>query len=126
MKPTETTSTGPEKLVLSSKSVCDIIESCARHKVVELKFQDLLISFSPQAERLPRPSGANTPVAEITDKQHSRQNREALTTDELRLRAEQLEELKITDPSLFEEMVRNGELLDDDSDDTDDGDDQSE
>lgn len=121
MKPTAMST---EKLGLSSVEVCSILQSCAQHKVMELKFQDLQVSFSKPTETLPGEAsvGATSrpPVKAMTDQQHSNNARAALEQDELLLREQQLEELKITDPAEYERQIRDGELEDDDTADSDD------
>lgn len=103
-----------------------IVKLCVKNNVKSLKWQGIELGFGEQAElssgdtsALPRDSVAKkTPVKEITDEQHSENSKRDLERDVLNLRADQIAELQITDPSAAESMILNGEL-DDDGGDTD-------
>lgn len=97
---------------LSSEAICVIIESCAKHGVAELKFQDLHVKFGKSAIQELGPQNSNSPEAEISEEQHEEQTAHAIEKDEVDLREEQLEELFLTDPMAAEEMLRNGEFED--------------
>ncbi len=98
---------------LAAQEICLIIEASAQHKVTLLKFGDLEIQFGPQADQqalLVPVNAYSTPGVEIPD--HDKINAETLRQNERELRVQQLEELKITDPSMYEEFVMQEGLED--------------
>lgn len=97
-----------DKISLSGKEICEIIELSAKNGATELKFGDLSIHFGPRADKSPKPT-----VAEITDDQHKTQNKEALEAEELRTRKEQIDLMLIEDPALAERLISQGDLEDD-------------
>lgn len=115
----------PATKALDSTEVCVIIESCAKHGVTSLKWGALEISFTPSGKR-PEETLANEqagadlaikahqtiPDAEISDKRHAENNKDALELNEIELREEQLAELQITDPLAAEQLIRDGDLED--------------
>ncbi len=106
---------------LAAQEICLIIESSAQHKVSLLKFGDLEIRFGPPAAeqaQLAQMYAQSTPGVEIPD--HDAINAETLRRNTSEIRAEQLEELKITNPSLYEEFVMQ-EGLEDVDDESGDG-----
>lgn len=116
----------PKNLGLSTEQVIQIMEASARCGVLILKFQGLYFQFGKKTEPVPAPPGGPTEhapknlVAEMTNNQHQKLAAAALEQSELELREEQLEELKITNPVLYEELVNQGELDEDDADSDDD------
>jgi len=104
------------KTDLSTQSVCSIIETCARYNVAKLQFRDLMLEFGQKPEQPPPGRTTATTVADMTEQEHQEQTKQALAEDELSLREQQLEELKITDPAEYERQIRDGELEDDDAD----------
>lgn len=103
---------------LDSAEVCVIIEACAKHGVVELKFHDLELKFGKQTEQgtgLPLNPGDNValpPVAVMTEKDHEKNTESVLEEEEISLRENQIAELQIDDPVAAEELIMNGELED--------------
>lgn len=124
-RPMEASELGTKKLGLSTDDVLRIIEASAHCKVLVLKFQGLEIEFGKQVEPDPTPGSPRTsalpktppPVAEMTVKEIKELAKEALEQGELEFREALVEELKIVNPVLYEELIRQGEL----EDDTDDG-----
>lgn len=118
----EAESSKPKNLCLSTDQAVLLLEASARCGVLVLKFQGLYCEFGKKTEPEAAPPGGPTehapkiPVAEMTDNQHKKLRKAALEQSELDLREEQLEELKITNPVLYEEMVNQGELDEDDAD----------
>lgn len=107
-------------MVLSVEEVCRILKSSEESGILKLKFRDL--EFERETGRIvtpPIPLPAHSEHA-IPKETHTKQNEQQLLVDELRTKAEQLQELLITDPYQFETMLANGELVPDDED--DDGD----
>ena len=126
-RPKESHKTADKESALTSDEVRAIIRSCATYGVLELKFRGLEISLVPKdsearkpetmvAGNVPRET-SNNPVNEITEQEHEHQNQDALEIDEMRLKEEQLAMAFIENPSLAEEMIRNGDLDDFESDD---------
>lgn len=111
---------------LSCGEVCGILKACGEAKVTKLKFRDLEVEFDqtvappalPVAPIVDRPPLSN-PVAEITDSQHEKQSKASLEQAEIVLREAQIAELQITDPLAAEELIRNGELEEEDERDED-------
>lgn len=96
------------------------------HNVAKLKFGDLEIEFDkqiePQASPLPGlVSAPLTPDTAMSDQEHKKQTQQSLEDDEVTLREEQLALAFIENPSRAEELLLEGELVDDDES-GDDGD----
>lgn len=94
---------------LVAAEICLIIESSSKHQVSVLKFGDLYLRFGPQASpqetvMMPEPS---TPGVEIPEPDHAKINEATLRSEEAELRLFQIEELKLTNPLEYEELVRN-------------------
>lgn len=89
--------------------------------MAELSFGPLTVSFGKQTretyydvEKGPR----TTPATAIAEPNHIKQSADALEQDEIRLREEEIAELLITDPLRAEELIRDGELEEDERTDT--------
>jgi hypothetical protein len=118
---------GAEKTVLSSEEICSIIRACGESKVTVLKFGDLYLRFGQQAadapgsvENVPRgtteivdKAPAPPPSAEIEATQIQIAEK-ALAQDELDAKRAQLSQMFIENPSMAEEMMAQGDLIDDD------------
>lgn len=125
-RPKESQNSAEKESALTSDEVRAIIKSCATYGVLELKFKGLEISLNPKVSEAESPKKAsgnvpretsNNPVNEITEQEHEHQNQDTLEVDEMRLKEEQLAMAFIENPSLAEEMIRNGDLDDFESDD---------
>lgn len=106
-------------MALSTRQVLSILETSAKSGVHVLKFRDLHITFGqkPEPADLPDPPkqpSAHHPVAAMTEQQHTIGQQLALEEQEFNARQAQLEELQLTNPSLYEQLVNNGELEEDD------------
>lgn len=111
---------------LSAKEICDILAACERHGVSEMQFGDLSVKRGPKnpldlgvtaSQAAPAPETGAQPTDTdsenaISEAKHDQLNQEALETDELLTREEEIAMLLITDPAKAEEMMRNGELED--------------
>lgn len=115
-----------KKSGLSVTQVCTIIRECTKHKVSTLKFGDLELSFSVNDPRiynkesdkkLAKSKSETQPVKAITEEQHTKLNKEAIEKEELELRQEQMSTMFIEDPFMAEQLLKDGELEDDDGDD---------
>jgi hypothetical protein len=101
----------------TARDLCLIIEACKTHAVAELKFGDLEIRWTPGLSPLPLayPSSVESiPEAAISATQ-TKVAEHALEQDEVLMRQEQLEHLKITDPLAYERLMMSGEFGDDGS-----------
>lgn len=108
-----------QKSLLSTEDVCRILKSSEESGILKLKFRDL--EFERETGRkVPQPIPQTHSEYAIPEETHKKQNEQQLLVDELRTKAEQLQELIITDPYQFEKMLADGELVPDE--DTDDGD----
>jgi len=94
------------------KEISDIIDLCKRAGVSKFSLGDLCLEFGrPTKSEL---SATAASEQALSDEVHLRQTKESLELRELRLRENQLEELLLTDPLKYEELILNGELVDGD------------
>lgn len=112
---------GKPEFVLDSEEVCRIIDASARAGVRVLKFGGLYLQMGePKAVRESLPDSpplaahTPTPATEIAELNHVSQSQDALELDELQEREDQIAELLLTDPLRAEELIRDGELEEDD------------
>lgn len=96
---------------LTSKDICNIIKQCSYSGVTHFNFGDLQISF--KQSQLKAEENSITPGTEILGDELSQAEETATIQNEVQTREEQLEEMLLTDPLQFEELIRNGELEDD-------------
>lgn len=99
---------------LTADEVVVILKACGDVQVAVLKFGNLYVRFSRnESPPSPEPWGSvaapPVPATEIAVKQ-AEQARLAFEQDELALKEEQLQELKLTDPEEYEKHVINGDL----------------
>lgn len=99
---------------LNLTQIKEIIETVARLGGTSLKFGSLEILFGKQTD-----TSQTHPLTEITDQQHSDQNKDALEQEELRSKRDQIELMLLENPALAEKLIADGELVDDDDDGTD-------
>lgn len=92
---------------LKIEDICLIIKTCSSHAVKKISYKGLSIDFY---------TNVATPVIEpafvseeLQQKQDS-QAREALSSDELQVREEELSQLAIEDPVRYEKMLMSGDL----------------
>lgn len=118
-----------EKSFLSREDVCSIIETSAKARVVELKFNGLHVVFGRTADKqviennsypFVHQAPAIPSVKDLTEDQHRQQTKEAIEADEVSLREDQLARLLVEDPVRYEQLISAGELTDVASADTDD------
>lgn len=111
--------TNMDRKTLSSRNIREIIAAGSKHKISRLKFGDLEIFFTPE-EKVPMTIKSDKAISEA---QHEQNNKDQLEFDELAAKQEKLEMALIENPSLYEKLALEGELLDAD-DDYDSGDEQ--
>lgn len=134
-----------EKSLLTPEQVCSIIEASGNANVRVLKFADLYLEFGSSAKvcvkrnESPEPHDSQasfwthskveqdptTPVKEMTEPTHQKMSADNLVRDEVAMRDAQLDQMRIENPLLFEQLLQvEGELLDDDDSEPVSGDDQ--
>lgn len=116
--------TKPTETELSSVDLCPILEASAKAGVTELKFRGLHVVFGRTAEQVvtmdPRfglpaypfvqqPPAAKTEM-DLSAEQHKLIRKQYLENAETNLREDQLAELLVTNPQLYEELLQKGEL----------------
>lgn len=108
-------------MALPGSEVCAIIEACGKADVRVLRYKGLYLARGPAR---PKPPAENPlpspgyPVIPVPD--HPRQNAEALARDEEEVKAERLRMLMIEDPIEYERQLRDGELEEDEPEQSDD------
>ena len=103
---------------LASKDICEILEACGKFGVRELSYESLQVKFGP-APREASDQNQNTnssSVTEITENKHKEQTERAVEEAEVLTREEQLAYAMVENPALYEQLLRDGELEDDDND----------
>lgn len=109
------------KTALTADEVCRILNACGRARVVELKFGDLQVCFGKTTETVVTPGQKvldmsnlerpphPAPVTEMTGPPKNIESR-VKTQQELALREDQLELMRLEDPAGYEELIANGDL----------------
>jgi hypothetical protein len=120
-----------EKSRLSREDVCSIIEASAKAGIAELQFGDLHLKFGQKADAVrvefPYPvqqSSASPDVKALTTDQHEKQTKAVLEQETLRSREDRLAWALVSDPELYEQLLRDGELTNDAVDGADEDDDE--
>lgn len=106
---------------LSASDVCAIIEACGKNKVANLKFGglDIQMDLKPLIEdALASYMPTSVPEAAISEEQR-KQAEKAHLQRELAAAAVEQEELILSDPAKYEELVLQGALDEDESTETD-------
>jgi hypothetical protein len=84
--------------------VCLILKECATSKVSKIQFGELYVEFGPSMEE-----NQQIPPA-LTQRQHDKLNEAQVQADAEVLRQLEIEELQLTDPEKYEELLQKGEL----------------
>lgn len=84
--------------------MCTILESCATNKVSKLQFGELIVEFGPSQEKSQQTHSA------LTQDQHDKLNEAQIQSDAAELRQREFDELLLTDPERYEELLLKGEL----------------
>jgi hypothetical protein len=104
-----------------------ILELGLKNGVSKLEYMELKVEYFAR-DSLPQNSPlASYPISVengLTEEQHHEQLKKVIEEEELRVREQQLEQLLITDPFKYEELVRQGELEDARDTSADDGDEE--
>ena len=101
---------------MTAQEVCLILESCAKTGVAVLKFGNLEVTWSHPASFLAQTDPpALAPATEIAVvPNHTELNTQAREDNEIRMREDQLAMALIENPMLYEELLANQQLEDED------------
>lgn len=89
---------------LTAAEVCHIIESCATHRVTKLQFEGLSVEFGEKAVT------THQSLPDLTQEQHTEMNNAQVQKDAEALRQLEIDELILTDPERYEELLSKGEI----------------
>jgi hypothetical protein len=101
--------------LLTPDSICNIIKACSQAGVNEFVYGGLKIRFGAIINDYPLATTCTSVIN--ASNQASKANAESLLEDEVSLREKQISEAILLDPVGFEEMIKNGDLGDAESDD---------
>lgn len=87
-----------------AKDVVSILEACAKARVLSLQYGALSATFSPEGYIPSSPTGWPTSVISQEDQKR------IMAEHESRLKQDELENLRLSDPELYEEMVLQDQL----------------
>jgi hypothetical protein len=99
---------------LTSQELDAIIRLCSQLGVAELTFGSLHIKFGVKSQTESKAPLQATTDVEISEIQHKEQTRQAIAQDEVRTKEERLAFAIIEEPTLAEEMLEDGDFLNDD------------
>ena len=91
---------------LQVKDICIIIDKCRKGCVEEFTYGPLHIRFGGTPEAIARTTAA-TP--EIVD-QIEKESKKAFIEDVIKYKQDQVDELKLTNPMLYEELLVRGDI----------------
>ena len=89
---------------LTSAEVCGILEACATTKVSKIQFGELYVEFGASMEKTTQSLPA------LSQGDHDKFNAAQVQKDAEELRSIEIDELLLTDPLKYEEMLQKGEL----------------
>jgi len=89
---------------LTCSDVCLILEACAMTKVSKIQFGDLYVEFGAGKEE------AHQSLPALTQNDHDKLNAAQVQKDAEELRSIEIDELLLTDPEKYEELLSKGEL----------------
>jgi ribonuclease HIII len=89
---------------LTAAEVCTILKECATTKVSKITFGDLCVEFGTSIEK------SQQTLPALTQEQHDKLNDAQVQSDARGLRQQEIDELILTDPELYEELLQKGEL----------------
>lgn len=104
---------------LKTTEVCLILEACAKSGVSELRFGTLTVRFHRPVEQIVQYAPVIAPAQVSADQ--AKAAKESLEYDSLVTREDQIAELMITDPAEAEQLIKDGELEEDERPDDIDG-----
>ncbi len=98
----------PRHIKLTAEEVCLIMKAGKDADVMELRFQGLEIKYGLAGPAWPTRPVSNIPIPEAVAPDV--QAEKSIDNFELRVKTQQMEELPITDPLEYEELLASGEL----------------
>ena len=107
------------KTFLSGKEICTIIDICAKKGVGEFVYGPLSFKFGPKLA--PQPARTGPSVPENVIQEQISIEKDALLSEELQTKEEQIAELMISNPLLAEELMIGGDLESNSDEDLEDG-----
>ena len=97
---------------LSGSEVCDIIEACQASQVAEIQCGELHVIFARDAYTRKIPVSTDGVTSDDVENIQQRESENANIHSDLSEREDDLEELILTNPEKYEELVEKGELED--------------
>jgi len=110
-----------QKRVLKPTILCKIIAMCAKNGVAHIKYGDLELHFENGEEsghfkpKVPRYSKAEKKIPLKEIKEQEEMEEVALVQATTEIREMEIENLQLTDPQAWEELMGQGELKDGDN-----------
>lgn len=92
-------------MALSVKDLCEIIKLCRKSGVVEFEHDGLRLRLGNEVPQEPP-----RPMTPAEREKQKLDEAKALLENERRVRLEQLDTLKLTDPEEYEALIARGEL----------------
>ena len=89
---------------LTTEEVCHILEVCATTKVSKIQFGELCVEFGASKEVTQKE------LPDLTQGDHDKLNAAQVQRDAEELRAIEMDELLLTDPERYEELLQKGEI----------------
>lgn len=96
-------------LVASMNDLCQLIKICARYQVLEAEINGLRLVFGPR-DKSAKSKILNSAQTKLVEQESQKISDEANKNDRLDRVSEDLEELKLTDPLAYEQLL-GGELI---------------
>lgn len=97
---------------MDGRTICSIIKQCGESGVYMAKFGGVELKLAPKREVFHEAPQQEQDRLESVDGQQYIESEKELAKQEQLLKQTQLEELEITNPALYEELMMNGELTD--------------
>jgi len=101
-----------ESRELDSYAMCSVIRQCGESGVYEAKIGDLELKLAPKKEVFEKVPEKEQDGLEPVNEEQYRESEKELAKQEQLLKQATLDELEITNPSLYEELLLNEELID--------------
>lgn len=86
--------------------MCRILEVCSSTNISKLQFGNLCVEFGAK-EKVANQSPILPPISQ---EEHTQQNDAQIQKDAADLRKMELDELLLTDPARYEELIEKGEI----------------
>jgi restriction endonuclease Mrr len=97
--------------MISATEICAILEACGKSRVLSFNYGALNVTFAPEGYVKPEVELAFRHTAEgWTPTQVKEAEKTMYAEQEQRLKQEELENLKLSDPEMYEELVLQDQL----------------